>query len=158
MYNFSGMNYWVGRFLVALVGLCFVLPGCSNVGVIHQPDIKLESVKVTQTSPEGSRVECTVILENPNEVPLPLVYASYQIMVDGLSFELADKTNRTLPAKGSQTVVLPAAFASTSDLHAKAFTFNTTVRYQPPGQFRKLLTESGIPLPSTSLSSQGQLQ
>lgn len=144
-----------------LMSMLLPLGGCASVWQsVEEPGIAVEKVQLTQRTQEGVRVEVTVRLSNPNEIALPLVYASYGVELDGLGrFELGDQTNRTLPAKGSQVVVLPAAFAlpeGSSD--TQGYSVWGSVEYVPPGQLRRVLTESGVPLPSASFSEQGRFE
>ena len=141
--------------------MALLTPGCATAWKsVDQPGITLEHVRITEQTQEGLRVEVTVRLSNPNDIALPLVYASYGVELDGVGrFELGDQTNRTLPAKGSQVVVLPAAFAWPQEASAaQGYTVWGAVQYEPPGQLRKVLTESGIPLPSARFSQRGHIE
>ena len=65
----------------------------------------------------------------------------------------------TLPAGGRQTVPLVASFAADGqDLKGRACTVTGTISYRPPGQLRKVLTESYVPLPSVTFREQGVLE
>ena len=94
----------------------------------------------------------TVELQNPNNVPLPLRRAQYTVEVAGAEpFSFRDQPARTLPASGRQTVELAAVFpgdATGATCHVSGW-----ITYEPPGEIRKLLTESGIPLPNADFSS-----
>ena len=141
--------------------MTFITTGCATAWQsVDRPEIQVEKVELTQRTDEGLRMEVTVRLSNPNQIALPLVYASYGVELDGLGrFELGDTTNRTLPARGSQIVVLPAAFAITQPLPAATpYRVWGHVQYEPPGQFRRVLTESGIPLPGASFALDGRLE
>ncbi len=151
------------RFVQALMLslMSFIALGCSTAWQsVDRPEVQVEQVQVTDRTDEGVRVEVTVRLSNPNEIALPLVYASYGVELDGLGrFELGDATNRSLPAKGSQIVVLPAAFAVSEPLpDAQPYRVWGHVQYEPPGQLRKVLTETGIPLPGSSFASEGRME
>ena len=103
------------------------------------------------------RVLVTVFAENPNDVALPIVRAKYEVELAGAeAFAFTDLPKATLPANGTQTINLPAAFAT--DGGSGNYQVKGQLTYEPPGEVRKLLTEYGVPLPSASFKDNGTLQ
>lgn len=127
---------------------------------IKSPDAKVISLKVTEQTDAGFRVEAVVELTNENRVALPLLDVHYNITVDKAgSFSLTDSTNRTIPAFGKQQIILPASFAWKGHAPAGAnWSVTGRVKYDPPGELRQILTETNIPLPDSSFQSQGKLE
>ena len=140
------------------VFVSFGAAGCS-IGKVKPPKVRVTNVRLAEQSDEGSVVLATLELENPNKVPLPLPRNKYKVTVAGKTFEFNDKPQRTLPASGVQTIEMPASFTTAGrDLAGASYEVSGAVRYNPPGQFRRLLTESGIPLPDVSYSQRGRLE
>lgn len=138
--------------LLAMV-LCV---GCSSV---QRPTARVEQVAVTEQTPQGLRVEFTVALENPGDTPLPIRETRYSIELgeSAKPFTFTDKTVATIPANGVQTLTFPAAFAD-GDASGRPYHLTGAVVYEPPGEFRRLLTESRIPLPFVEFSATGNLE
>jgi len=125
---------------------------------VDTPPATVASVRVAQQTGEGVRLEVVVELTNPNDVALPLKSSSFSVRVGGAAASMSTRPNRTLPARGMQTVVLPIALATGESVSGAQVSVTGTITYEPPGEIRKLLTESKIPLPTTSFSYQGQIQ
>jgi len=127
--------------------------------IIHAPSATVVGVTLTEQTATGSRVELAVELDNPNGSPLPLKETSYTLNINGQTMKLTDDANRVVPARGKQTVVFPAAFATDGvSLRGEPFTARGQIHYKPPGEWRNLLNESGVPLPSSSFSGEGTVQ
>lgn len=127
--------------------------GCTNN--LASPVARVSDVRVVQQTDQGSRVEVDVELTNPNSTPLPLVRSSYTVSAGaGQAYHSTERLNRTLPGKGKQVVTLPAVFTG-----AVGGSYNVSggVTYEPPGEMRKLLTESYYPLPSVGFSGSGSM-
>lgn len=133
--------------------------GCASGKSFVDPIAKVTSVRVAEQTAEGARVEVTLTLENPNDVALPLKNTRFRMVVDGAeAFVFDDPSDRTLPSNGGQTLVLPAAFATDGKAAQGAdYQVRGSVTYNPPGTFRRLLTEFEVPLPTVDFSSSGQL-
>ena len=148
-------------FLTAVV-MVFTATGCGvrKLLKVKRPSAQVTSVSVLSQSAEGVRVEVVVNMSNPNQTPLPLLRSQYRLTVDDVgSFEMTDALHRTLPAGGRQVVTLPAVFeAAGVSLTGTRYTIAGSITYVPPGQIRKLLTESSIPLPSVPFQAAGQLE
>jgi len=143
--------------LVALGG------GCA--GGIDAPTAEIVSAKVTQQSPEGVRVEFTVLLSHDNKVPLPLTLSEADITAGNSGGRaVTDVPHRTLPVgggqgTGKQTVVIPIAFPASAGVGpGSAYNINGSITYEPPGEVRRVMTESGIPLPTADFSKAGRLE
>ncbi len=152
----------ITSFLVVLVawsglGGCTVFSRLREPG-IEPPTLKVGKVHVVDHTPEGVRVQLTVVLGNPNPVAIPLVTNSYRVTVAGKTFAFVDAVKRTLPARGHQRVTLSAALATGStDMSGVACRVTGVVEYRPPGQLRRILTDSGMSLPNVVYSTSGKL-
>lgn len=140
-----------------LIAVAASLGGCATV---ETPTIEVVNVRVAEQTGEAARIEALVELTNPNDTPLPLTSASYTLSVGSAgSVSLDDFPNRTLPALGKQTVLLPASVRTNgANLKGAAYTVSGSVTYEPPGEMRKILTESGIPLPWVDFSKSGSVE
>ncbi len=148
--------------LRALAGVLVTLPltGCGvpQMFQIEAPKTKVGGVSVTGKSGDGTQVTAFVELRNPNKAALPLLRTRYTLSVDGQVVSYADEVHRTLPSAGMQIVELPVAFPGDgSGLGGRRFDINGSITYKPPGQFRKLLTESRIPLPTVTFAGSGTI-
>ena len=143
--------------LVGLAVLTLALGGCQFV---ESPTTQVQGVEVTRVTDHGTSVDVTVLMENPNDVPLPLRASSYRVTIDGVGdFDFTDRLAYTIPANGQQVVVLPAAFATQGqDVASRPARVTGSVTYEPPGEMRAILTESGIPLPTAAFSSQTEVR
>jgi hypothetical protein len=153
-----------------LTAALFVLlaGGCAYTGGVEPPQAKVTSVSILDETPQGARLQVMVELSNNNTTALPLVQCDYAVSLQGLgTFRLSDRPNRTLPGRrtdihaGPATQVLPltAAFA-TQGQSVKGLQYNVTgqVTFEPPGEIRKLLTDSSIPLPASPFSASGKVE
>jgi len=129
--------------------------GCAGV---RTPGAELSSGAVAARTAEGARVEMTVRVNNPNEVPLPVRGVDYQVVVDGVgTFEMDDTPPIALPPRGSETLTLPASFADGSqDWAGRRYRLTGSLRYQPPGEVRELLTQYRVPLPTVPIEAEGR--
>ncbi|MCX5660035.1 MAG: LEA type 2 family protein [Planctomycetota bacterium] len=147
-------------FLVALTALT-LLGGCSNFRTYDSPTASVVGVKLVKQTEQASRVEVTVALENPNDVPLPLTKSDYTVELGGRSYSATDVPARTIPAHGRQEVMIPAVVTTAggggSGGPGSSYRVDGSITYEPPGEIRKLLTDSYIPLPSVSFTRSGQL-
>lgn len=166
--------------MAALVLACFVSTmcgGCAWYNSVPTPAASVKSATLANQAGDASRVEVLLELANESPAPLPLVQCDYTISVAGVgSFSFSDKPNRTLPGKprdpgattpgavgaagdGTQRLTLPAAFsAGGQSVKGAAYQVTGSVTYDPPGEMRKLLTESYIPLPSIPFSGSGTIE
>lgn len=144
--------------------IVLVLAGCTlkvpRYIPVQTPLAEVKSVAVTDVSEEGARVEVTVELHNPNDHALPLRISQYTLRIDGMGeMSLRDQPPVTVPARGSRRMVLPASLVTEGQpLQGHAYVFTGKVTYEPPGEIRKVMTDSGVPLPSAAFRGEGVLQ
>lgn len=139
--------------------------GCRSIVVklpqrLDTPTATVAGLRVVERTSVGCRVELTLELANPNAVSLPLERTQYTIAIaGGLAVTLEDHANCTVPAKGRQTVTLPASFADEgTSVQGASFKVQGLVQYKPPGEWRTILTESGVPLPSSRFQGAGVVE
>lgn len=127
---------------------------------IQPPEAEVTGVHVLEQTEEGARVRVQVKLTNPNDVPLPVVASDYHMtLAEAGSFKFVDRPGRTLPAESSGSVELMAAFETGgADVSGRSYRVTGWLFYEPPGQLRRLLTESSIPLPRVRVDTAGHLQ
>lgn len=131
------------------------LAGCG----LTPPTADVTEARVDAATPEGSRVVFTVTLQNANDVPLPIRRTNYTVTLGTQSFEFTDLAAATIPANGAQVVVIPAAFAvPEAGLSGAAYELRGHVTYEPPGEVRDLLTDSGVPLPRVGFVERGTFE
>jgi len=135
---------------ILLFTLCSV--GC--VG-IQSPTAQVVSATVVEESATASRVIVVVKVTNPNSEELPMTRVSLDLDVRGGGrYQFTDTPYATLPASGDQLLVLPASLSG-SGLQGSVFDVSGSIVFEPAGAIRKVMTENGIPLPSSSFSRQG---
>ena len=139
----------------AVIGLLLMV-GCS----VSSPTARVVAVEPAEITDQGARVLVTIELENPNDVELPLPWTRYRVTLDGAKpFSLGTPPAAALPPNGVQRVTLPAAFAFDEDqsLVGRGYAVSGSMTYTPPGEFRKLMTEYGVPLPKVHFADSGSL-
>lgn len=155
------------RHLIYLTGLlCLLTMGVTGCKVYRQfttPSLKpvtVAKVDVTlvKQSDEAAKFDVTLTLENPNSTPLPMKYTDLSLDVAGYGNGHTEyMLHRTVPANGTQTVTVPMVIVTQQKVVAgTAYATKGTVTYVPPGEFRKLMTESNVPLPTAVFDSKGQ--
>ncbi len=145
------------RNIIGIVCLALLVGGCTSN--LKPVSARVDSVRIDEQTAEGVRVLVTVVAENPNDVPLPVVRAKYEVDLAGAEpFKFTDLPAVSVPANGVQTVTLPAALAKGGgDAAGTSYRVSGGLIYEPPGEIRKLMTEYGIPLPSASFKDEGTL-
>ena len=140
--------------------LALVLAPLSGCLKIRSPRAHVQSVAVTGQTDEGARVEVVLRISNPNPVALPVRSASYEVVVDDLgTFSFIDHPPVTLPPRGEQVIVLPAAFLlDDTPIAGRTVRVGGRLRYQPPGELRQLMTDYWIPLPGVVFARQATLE
>lgn len=138
--------------LATLIGLAV---GCESV-----PSADVLDVRVIDQTEQGGRVIMEVDVINPNDFPLPMPTADYTVTVEGVGTFTFDGVIPlvVMPVQGTQTLELPAAYSTTEPLAGKPFTASGTIYYDPPGEFRAFLKESGFPLPDVEFSREGTVE
>jgi LEA14-like dessication related protein len=125
-----------------------MMTGCRTV---TDPETRVLSATLAEETEEGARVVVTVELVSKNKVALPLTDVHYEGTVSKVGdYSGKDRPNRTIPIKGRQTIEIPYVFKTDELVSGRDMSVSGDITYEPPGQIRKLLTESGVPLPSTA--------
>ena len=134
--------------------------GCSGTPGFEYPTAKVVAVRIDQQTDQGVRVVVVVNLNNPNDYPLPLVQGNYTVNLTGIgTFEDGAKSERTLPSRGTETIELPAAFATKGvAVLGRDYQVHGSVTCQPPSNLRALMTDMEIPLPAIGFASTGSLE
>lgn len=142
-------------FVLLLIGLAG-LTGCISA---LPPSVEVVRAQITEQSPEGARVEVSLVLSNPNNIAIPLPKASYTLAVeDAGSYASIDLPARVLGPNGVQSIRLPAALVTKGqDVSGQPWKINGSVTYEPENFLRVFLTESGVPLPLVLFSGNGVL-
>lgn len=142
---------------ICLLILILIAGGCSG---LQRPTVQPQRVAVTQQTEQGARIEFVVGLDNPNDKPLPVEEIQYRVELPdtGESFSFTSRDPVTIPANGSQAVVLPAAFETGGQgVTGRPYRISGKIVYWTPGEMRRLMTESGVPLPSAKFATSGTL-
>lgn len=141
------------RSLLLLVSL-LLLGGC----ITHRPEARVLDAALVEESPDGSRVEFVVEIDNPRDVGYPILDARYTVDVEGAGpFSFTAYPVEALPAEGTQRLLLAGAFDRTG-LAGRRWRVNGSLTYQPGGNLRAVGTDLGIPLPSVAFNGEGVLQ
>ena len=151
---------------ISLLIALLTFGGC--VSSISSPTAEVKSISLVDQSAQGAKVQVVVELKNDNTVPLPLVECGYSVTLDGIgTFSFVDKPNKAIPARradinagpASQMITLIAVFATAgSEVKGAACRVSGSVVYEPPGEVRKVMTESSVPLPRVSFSGEGKIE
>ena len=92
--------------------LAFISQGCQNIQdalSVQKPKASLKGLKFDDISLQSATVLFDVELENPYQVPLPLLNMDYNVASDESElFSGQADLQTTIPAKESKTVSLPA--------------------------------------------------
>lgn len=146
---------------IAVAGVVCVLGlwGCAGERTVQKPVVRVEAVELERQTEEGVRVGVKLELENPNDVALPLTGVFYRVEVGGKAFAFGDRTDRTLPAGGRQRLVVAAALGgSWENVWRETVHVSGWVRYEPPGWWWRLLSESGVPHPAVGFEYRGPMR
>lgn len=143
--------------------------GCQVDLPVTAPTATVRRVLLTQRTAEGVRLEVDLELANTNTVPLGVVSGRYALQLEGIGgYEGHETLHYTIPKPpdaagahqaGYQHVRLPLAFPfGPGQVVDTPYEVHGWVTYEPPGEIRQLLTESGVPLPSVPFSGSGQIE
>ena len=146
----------------AAAALATLLPlllatGCQSLAV-RSPSAQVQRLELVDRSAVGQRLEVDVVVTNPNDIPLRLWGVDYRLeMADGrrASFEMTDHPPVTLPPRGEQTIVLPAAVRRPGEADGVASVHGRVI-YDAPGHIRARLTDLGVPRRSVRFAAQGE--
>ena len=151
--------------MAVILPVAAAMGGCQDTGekrhffdLVDAPKVSVEKVELLDESDQGVRVAVTVKMTNSNDVPLPMTIANYSVHLSGMGEYRGDqRPQATIPAKGEQRFVLTAAMAKSPGQTPATYRAGGNIEYRPPGEFRMLLTESGVPLPTVSFADSGDL-
>jgi hypothetical protein len=133
-----------------MVAAAALLTGCT---IIAEPDTRVLSARLDEETDEGARILVEVELSHKNKVALPLVNVRYEGDIKDIGeYSGTDLPNRTLPIASTQTITLPLVYKTDEPVSGRTISISGAVTYEPPGEIRKLMTESGIRLPTTGFS------
>lgn len=149
----------LGRLIVVLVSLG-AFSGCNPVSAVREafvfpPSAEVVDVTVTGQSDEAVQLALLLEMRNPNDIDLPLRRSRASVSLGGLpTVSVNDRPPVTIPAKGENRFTLvtaiptPAGFA----VQGQSARVSGRLTFEPPGEIRGVLTETGVPLPTVGFS------
>lgn len=159
--NLKNRNRCTTLGLLCLMMLSVV--GCKVYDKFTEPNLQSMTVtdvevKLVEQSDEAARFDVTLTIRNPNTTPLPLGVADIALEVqDHGRASTRYLLHRTVPANAEQTVTVPVVIVTNTPVSAGTqYGTRGTVSYQPPGEFRKIMTDSKVPLPTVLFNTTGQ--
>lgn len=147
---------------VAVVLLVLGLIGCAPT---RPPTIRVGAARVLDSTDAGVQLAVDLVLENPNDFPLPLTRVAYRIEAPdaALAEYAADGLPaRTVPARGLQTLTVTAGMAGDparwkpQAQAGHAWRVRGEVTYAADRGLRSFLTETGVPLPTVGFGGEGR--
>lgn len=135
-----------------------LLPACTTLA---PPAVNVTGVRVDEQTPDGARLIVTLHMANPNRTPLPLEQVKLDLAVEGHGVRTYRMpANCVLPYQGQGIVEVPASLPLDGPVNLASTSYRARgeVAYVPPGEIRKLMTDGGIPLPTSSFRRDGTLQ
>jgi len=132
-----------------------------GAGCASSPTTDAKPAIVKEMQPGGFVIELQVTLTNPNTEPLPLREVEYTVELPGISgavFRGVRSAEGTLPAGGTHTLLLPASFATNSNVIGESYRISGSVGYLSPGQVAAVLYDYRVVRPSVSFTSAGTVQ
>jgi hypothetical protein len=141
--------------LLALASMAMTLGGCS---LADAPTLTVVDAAIVEQGPSESLVMVTVEAENPNDEPLPLRLARYEVTVDGGAKSFTERSaEAALPPKGKSSLRLFSVIPSASATVGQSYRTSGDVGYIAPGRFAEALYDLGILRSSASFSGAGVL-
>jgi len=142
-----------------LCTFALLLVGCGSDNTIapnwvDAPKFTVDAVELEQVSDAGSALRVVLTVTNPNDDPVPLVDTTYTLTVDGTRYTTTTNPNAEAPALRSVTFALPAVIVGSA---TGSYAVEGSITYKPLGQLREVLTDIGIPLPTTRFSGAGDV-
>lgn len=143
------------RILLLLTLSLTAMSGCSATGT---PAARVLDAALVEQTDAGSRIEFVVELDNPRDEHYPLIEARYTIRVEGAGeFRFTEYPTAALPGEDRQRLLLAGALPATG-LAGRRWSVSGAVSYQPGGELRQVLTDSGVPRPVASFRGKGTLR
>lgn len=150
---------------LALVLVSLISLGCQSdkpvdsTSFVDTPQAQIIGARQVAQTSEGARVIATVDITNPNDIALPIARVDYTLTIEGKeTFSFSETGNQTLTKKQVRRLELPAAFASDASLVGASYTLEGSASFEPPGELRRFLTDSGIPLPKVTFAGSGVIE
>ena len=137
--------------------LC-ALSGCGFGG---KPSIEVTSARVVDRTPTALHLEFALEGKNMGDEPLPLRNIEYTLALDGKTvFEGSRLADRTLPAFGTQTLLLPAVLIldEAGQDTSPRYVFSGQIEYSKPGELADVLFDAKIVRPKVSFADRGTLE
>ena len=145
-----------------LASVSLLVAGCAaeksdDPIVVLAPKTEVVSFEVIEHSQDGVKFQAELWLNNANDAFLPMRDVSYSVSIDGYkSKQFVDEAHRTIPRNGRQRLTLVGALpGNQASVAGRSFSIRGHVAYEPPGEVRAVLYDSGIPLPITPFSGVG---
>jgi hypothetical protein len=144
-----------------LAGILF-LGGCGPLKLpdlpepIDTPPTEVRAVRMIESSGEAGRYQIVVHLRNPNDLPLPIAHAGYQLRVGERVSDDNFIPPATVPAKGQMTIELPTALPDGAP--DGSYEVSGSMSFRPEGEIRRVLYQLGVPLPSVPFEGSGTVQ
>ncbi|MEO1237115.1 MAG: hypothetical protein AAFX76_10035 [Planctomycetota bacterium] len=139
-----------------LIWIAVAAGGCVSA---LPPSVEVVGAEVIERSPEGARLEVSLVLSNPNDFTLPLPEASYTLNVAGTDgFAYVDLPSRVLGPEDAQAIRLPAAVSTRDELSGRRWRIIGSITFEPQNPLRRFLTESAVPLPVVLFAGNGELR
>jgi len=140
-----------------LTALALAATGCS---FIRSPSLEVVGVEVTEETPDGVTLSFLIDATNPNDEPLPLQKAEYNLALEGKTvFRGSRFPFATLRRNGTQRIVLPAVIPA-KDLPTTGeirYRFGGSLRYITPGEISEILFDYNIRRPKITFAERGVL-
>ena len=141
----------------------FGLAACALVCAsctLKPPTFAVADIAISDSTPEATILQITLLGENPNSEPTPLYEINYSMTIDGTVVESARRSPQvTIPAHGSQEfvfpVVVPVAAMDPARLAEAAYRVSGSVTYIMPGTIAELFFDSNIRRPSQGFAESG---
>lgn len=135
-----------------------ILAGCSAA-----PKLTVTDIKVADRSEAGIVLSVSIDAENRNEIEVPLREIRYSVRVEGgSSFSGVRFAEASLRRLGTQTLWFPAVIPIAPGTAPPSGLVNVEVSgkmtYFPPGDFSRVLYETGIRRPSQSFKGAAAVQ
>ena len=153
--------------------LSALLSGCA---ALREPDVRVQSVTLTDRTAEVLAVQIEVILMNPNDKPLELQNMKYRVTLTGAGeFHGKRAALQTLPANGRGTLLIPAIIEhgglggseGAPQSHCQSRLGTPTIgmdcairgrlRYRAPGALEQTLFGAGVRKPSVAIRGESKV-
>lgn len=145
--------------LLLLLPLLALQTGCGLTGT--RPSLEVSDARVAARTQEAILLEFAVEGKNMGDEPLPLRNVEYALSIDGrVVFRGSRAGERTLPAEGMQTVVLPASvrLEDLPDDGSVRYVLSGLIEYSKPGALADVLFDAKLVRPKAPFSDRGVIE